>query len=461
MPLLLLDPTVQVEGESTRDRIILWLPGVQSGGYRHWRRVGTVAQAQIVRYGELGAAPATAVDVRQHLGGWFSKLAGGWRRSKAQTWSLPDGTHGEQVGGRQAELLLVWSEVPGGTLEESAVRASFSRGKDFARLGGNLFLVGGIPAAKAPVPPPAAGANPLQIAQDLLAAARQSGDPAREIAALTDLGVLHTRSGAAAQAVPLLEEALQLARQSGDRRLEGDVAGNLALAILAVRQPARARELLQETLDWARTAKDRFVEKSTLESLGEVHAALGDHTQALDDCAQATAIAHELGDTLHQAELLWQQAVALAELGRREAAVAQAEAALQLFGKLGHPQTTWLTGQLQAYRTTAAATLPTREQPPQGAGQVAAGAMSPVAAGGSGDKQGPGLLRMALDGAKSLGKFIGSGLKTVPGPVHQKRLATCAVCEHHTGLRCKLCGCFTIAKAWLPHERCPVGRWST
>jgi hypothetical protein len=27
-------------------------------------------------------------------------------------------------------------------------------------------------------------------------------------------------------------------------------------------------------------------------------------------------------------------------------------------------------------------------------------------------------------------------------------------------LRCKICGCFTSLKAWLPHERCPIGNWS-
>ena len=37
-------------------------------------------------------------------------------------------------------------------------------------------------------------------------------------------------------------------------------------------------------------------------------------------------------------------------------------------------------------------------------------------------------------------------------------IRTCAGCEHHTGVRCKLCGCFTNAKAWLPHEACPLGK---
>jgi len=67
--------------------------------------------------------------------------------------------------------------------------------------------------------------------------------------------------------------------------------------------------------------------------------------------------------------------------------------------------------------------------------------------------------RMALSAAKAMGKFLGSGLKTVPRPLYQARLETCATCPHHTGVRCKLCGCFTTVKARLPHEKCPAGKW--
>jgi hypothetical protein len=66
---------------------------------------------------------------------------------------------------------------------------------------------------------------------------------------------------------------------------------------------------------------------------------------------------------------------------------------------------------------------------------------------------------MALSAVKSMSKYIGSGLQTVPANVHEKRLRTCVACEHHTGVRCRLCGCFTSVKAWLPHENCPIEKW--
>jgi hypothetical protein len=72
---------------------------------------------------------------------------------------------------------------------------------------------------------------------------------------------------------------------------------------------------------------------------------------------------------------------------------------------------------------------------------------------------GPGLLRMAFTAAGSMAKFLGSGYKGVSRASYRKRLETCASCEHHTGVRCRLCGCFTNVKAWMPHEECPGGKW--
>ena len=73
---------------------------------------------------------------------------------------------------------------------------------------------------------------------------------------------------------------------------------------------------------------------------------------------------------------------------------------------------------------------------------------------------GPGLLRMAISATKAMAKFVGSGSKTTPNEIQRQRLATCAGCEHHTGLRCKICGCFTNPKSRMLHEDCPIGKWT-
>ncbi len=66
---------------------------------------------------------------------------------------------------------------------------------------------------------------------------------------------------------------------------------------------------------------------------------------------------------------------------------------------------------------------------------------------------------MAATAGRAMASFLGSGFKKVTIEVRASRLATCSRCEHHTGLRCRLRGCFTAARTWLPHEACPIGRW--
>ena len=66
---------------------------------------------------------------------------------------------------------------------------------------------------------------------------------------------------------------------------------------------------------------------------------------------------------------------------------------------------------------------------------------------------------MAMSATKAMASFVGSGFKTTPAEIQRKRLETCAACEHHTGLRCKICGCFTNVKSRMLHEDCPIGKW--
>src|SRR5439155_1994305 len=149
------------------------------------------------------------------------------------------------------------------------------------RLAKNLFLLAGIADLTGATVQGQSECDLRKAAEGLLAAARKGGDRFKEIAALTDLGVLATRAGEGQRAVALLEEARALARQAGDPGREGEVLGNLAMAALAAGQPARAQELLESRLAQVRTAGDRFAEKITLENLGLVQSSWGDHPGAV------------------------------------------------------------------------------------------------------------------------------------------------------------------------------------
>jgi len=39
------------------------------------------------------------------------------------------------------------------------------------------------------------------------------------------------------------------------------------------------------------------------------------------------------------------------------------------------------------------------------------------------------------------------------------RMKICTTCPHYAAPRCKLCGCFMIAKTKIPQAKCPAGKW--
>jgi tetratricopeptide (TPR) repeat protein len=237
------------------------------------------------------------------------------------------------------------------------------------------------------------------------------------------------------------------------------------MALLGVGQAPRALELLEQELAFARAANDRFAEKAALDHLGLAHSGLRDPARAMTFFYPALALARELGDRKHEAEILWYLAIQLAELGQREQAIAQAQAAVDFLTATGKPQAAWFAHHLLQYRSSANGA---------GLGEAPPTAASPQAMFGGSittnfwttpaapqhTTSNPGLLRMAFSAAKSMAKFLGSGFKTASPAIQQQRLQTCAACEHHTGVRCRLCGCFTNLKARMAHEECPIGKWS-
>jgi hypothetical protein len=61
--------------------------------------------------------------------------------------------------------------------------------------------------------------------------------------------------------------------------------------------------------------------------------------------------------------------------------------------------------------------------------------------------------------ARASKAFVNGEELKVSEMVYNTRLSICDGCEEKQGLRCKLCGCFIKAKAWLTTETCPKGAW--
>ena len=97
-------------------------------------------------------------------------------------------------------------------------------------------------------------------------------------------------------------------------------------------------------------AGDELAEKTALSRLGLAHARLRRPAQALRFYEEALALAHALGDRHHEADLLWYTSIQNAELGQHDHAIAGAESAIDLLGKMGSPQAEWLADYLEKYR---------------------------------------------------------------------------------------------------------------
>jgi tetratricopeptide (TPR) repeat protein len=474
-----LEEGVLLESNSAESRVVFWVRADRDSSFQYWERVGSVARAEVTREDGLGATAATSVRARRlhtrSLGHLWRRLR---ERKAEREFVLPDGTCCQQCGGRRTDQMLVWSEDNDVPIDLSRVKSRWPDVQRVQQLGRNLLLLSGVEVKGAggdlgaePQPPPPASGNPRDHAQQLLAAARQAGDREKEASALADLGVTLLGAGDARGAISTLESALALNRTLGDPARESDIIGNLGMAALAVGDAGRARELFEQELAYARSTGDRFAEKMALERLGIAAGNLREFNRAIALFEQALLLARQVGDRQQQANLLWQQGIQHAELGQRELAIARAEETITLFKIMGRPQAGWYGAHLQKFRMGAFDELSGAAQPGGNpgsspleylGGSIVASVMATQSAPGQQNSQksgGPGLLRMAMSATRAMASFIGSGLKTTPVETQRKRQQTCAACEHHTGMRCKICGCFTHVKSRMLHEDCPIGKW--
>jgi tetratricopeptide (TPR) repeat protein len=460
-----LDESVLTEPIPGTGQVALWRPTEHEEGPPCWERVAPLERAGFAAAPGLRAVPATLIRARQ-LGGLFRRW---FRRTGGQPWILPNGRTAEQLTDRRKDLLLIWSEDTAMPIDLDWVQSRWADQR-VQRLGKNLYLVYGKGDSEAGQTATPVMEEAWTIADRLLKDARAAGNRHQEASALADLGAIYLQHGKTDQAIQALGEAHAIARDLGDRPRVIDILGNMGAVSLAVGLCKRAMRLFEIEQKLAHEAGDRFAEKLALERIGMAHARMKHPALALAAFEQALALAQELGHRKHAADLLWSTAIQHAELQQRDQAIANGQAALDLWRQMGNPQAAWYAEHLRKYQAgeTMAPQTPTDESEPAVLSQslmgssIMAGLWAGPETGPSGQAltEGPGLLRMAVSAAKSMAKFVGSGFETTPAQTLEHRLQTCAACEHHTGVRCRLCGCFTSAKVRLAHEECPIGKWT-
>lgn len=469
---LVVDDGVLTESASGDGRLVLWLPGTWSDGFRVWDRVGPAAGATVTASAGMCSVAAVLTPAQQRSGftwpGFLRRLTG----SKSEpSWKLPGGGTCERSGARRTDLVLAWPADGSDILDEEQVRSRWPNAQGVRRIGPNLLLISG-------VEPPRTGSEPApetlakeaselppliptrQLASHALTEARQAEDRPREITALIDLAVSYLHKLDAEPAVSLLKEAVTEARQLGDRAREYDATINLAQGVLMLGRAEQAIELLGPALAFARETGDRYTEKVALERLGLAHQAQAERTQALERFEEARALAQSLGDIQHEATLLWYEGITYAELEQPARALERGEAAVAQLRRLRRPQAEEYAQHLADYRASLTQTAPPPTAVVGGDLFTATTTTTITPQPLTSTADGPSLLRMALTATKAAATFAGSGFKAVPLSVYRSRMSTCSHCDMFTGVRCRVCGCISAAKARLPHEQCPAGRWT-
>ena len=438
-PNLPLADGVMREPTADADRLVAWVPSREEAGRKVWLRVGNVPRAEVVSYGDMRGTAASvthaSVPSRGFLGGLFGKSKGA---AGDRSWTLPSGEHVEAIGERENDVLLVWSET---SIDEAAIRKQWPSCHDVREVAMSVFVVGGVAPKRAPAPPakPPEGSARDQ-AQWLLDASRKNADRAGELSALIDLGVLQARAFEFEVGIATLDGALSLAEELSDRPREVDALVNLGTALGDSGNPDGGRELLLRAQTLAQEIRDRPAEAKALEGLARIETSLHQYDRALALTNDAIAIAKDLNNRVLQAELFWSSGVLYAAMGHRDWAMISLQNTVTLLNRLGDPRASWYADHMKKFQAGAAA--PSRPD-----------------AGTDEDPASPGFLQMAANAANSLSKFLGSGMKVSSPEVAKERIAVCNTCEYHTGLRCRVCGCFTAAKVRMQPEVCPLGKW--
>ena len=445
-------------------RLVVWLPEISDPNGLLWERVRSVARADMTTDDSVCSLAATGLPTRQRTVGFLGGLLGRIRGESAnKTFALPDGRLVEPCGPRRADLVLAWTEDGSQFLDEERIRARWPECESVRRLGENLFVVYGVKPGEVRHPntassnskEAASSPTPKKPAERSLEEAIRTGDRRREVIALSDLGFIALTENDAVGASVHLSKALAIARQFGDLPRVAELLGSLGLAQTYLGHNQRAIDLIEQGIAEARSAGDPFVEKTLLERRGQVELNLKRADLALGSFEQALALARKVCDHHQEGFLLWRIGSVHAERGDREKALARCSKAIEVFRRHGRPHAAWFAQHLDRFRngfSVGIADPVTFVNEASNTQAVSSTAIVP-------SENGPGILRMAVSASQAMAKFVGSGMKSASPEIRDWRLSTCRGCEHHTGIRCRVCGCFTDVKTRLGGEACPIGKW--
>ena len=178
----------------------------------------------------------------------------------------------------------------------------------------------------------------IDIFEQALAIARETGDREGEAIDLSNLGNCYADLGQIPRAIELYEQALAIARETGDREGEATCLGNLANSYSDLGQIPRAIDLYEQALAIAREIGDRAGEASHLGNLGNRYAELGQTARAIELYEQALAIARQIGYRFAEAMDLANLGEVYGDLGSWDQGVGYSREAIDIADAIGSAQ---------------------------------------------------------------------------------------------------------------------------
>ncbi len=163
----------------------------------------------------------------------------------------------------------------------------------------------------------------LELSEQSLAVARESGDKSQEGASTGNLGTVYLDLGDFPKALALFERSQQLAEGASNKAGQGASLGNQALIYERLGDFDKALELAARSLKFTEEATDKVGQAQVLNHIGSLHGLKGDHAKAMDFHARALALTQAIGTPTTEAEI----ALGAAYLAQGDVAKAAALAA--------------------------------------------------------------------------------------------------------------------------------------
>jgi tetratricopeptide (TPR) repeat protein len=172
----------------------------------------------------------------------------------------------------------------------------------------------------------------IDFQQQALEIVRTIGDKQGEANALGNLGNAYQFLGQYQRAIDFQQQYLEIARANDDSRGEANALGNLGNAYQSLGQYQRAIDFYQQSLE--RKIGDKQGEAKSLGNLGNACDFLGQHQRATELHQQALDLARATGDKYWEASCLFNKAIALDNLSKKNEAILGFKQARSIYSEI-------------------------------------------------------------------------------------------------------------------------------